>query len=156
MPTIRLNGRNINQPERLTTIVTSVANGTTVETDLISYTLPAGTLNQDGRAIRITVWGTSLSNANTKAIRIYFGATQVATITGQTTVLFWEGQALVTRVSNTSQSAKGGVTTTAAFVTSLASAPAETLSGAIVIRVTGTSNTASGDITGIGMLVELI
>lgn len=47
----------------------------TTEEHLVGYTLPADTLNVDGRGLSITAWGTTAANANTKALRIYFGGT---------------------------------------------------------------------------------
>src|SRR4051794_29645833 len=48
--------------------------GTSAE-DAWTYSLPANTLGADGRAIRITVFGTLATNANSKSISLTFGAT---------------------------------------------------------------------------------
>ena len=43
----------------------------TVENDAISYTLPANTLNTDGKIVRIKAWGQAATNVNVKTVRIY-------------------------------------------------------------------------------------
>ena len=51
-----------------------------VETDLWSYVLPAGTLDVNGRALRISAWLTMAANTNQKIVRLYgFGAVLIGT-----------------------------------------------------------------------------
>ena len=49
----------------------------TTEETLLTYTLPANSLTQGGRGIRIRAWGTTAATATTKRIRLKFGATNV-------------------------------------------------------------------------------
>src|SRR3954470_14824272 len=62
-------------PVSIATSVTPVANGTTVETDLFSYTMPANTLSANAQKLRVTAWGSMAANANTKTLKAYFGGT---------------------------------------------------------------------------------
>ena len=42
----------------------------TVEHDAMTYTIPANTLNENGKTIRVIVWGSTAANANIKQYRI--------------------------------------------------------------------------------------
>lgn len=57
-----------------TTEVGTVGTG---EDDLISYTIPAGSLANDGDSIEVTAWGTTAANANNKQIKFYVASTQI-------------------------------------------------------------------------------
>lgn len=129
--------------------ITSVANGTTVETDLATYSLTAATLGTNGAAVRIRAFGQGAANTNTKTLKIYFGATVVTTVAFATaTYLAWEITAEVKRTAAATQIAigvanvhlYGGLSVT--YTT-----PAETLANAITIKVTGQSSAASNDLT---------
>ena len=41
--------------------------------DAITYTIPANTINTDGKIIRMKAFGTTAANANNKNFRLYFG-----------------------------------------------------------------------------------
>jgi hypothetical protein len=135
---------------------TSAANVSTGETDLITYSMPGSTLAVNGQKVRVTAFGDDVNNANLKSIRIYFGATVIGAITGQTTPTGWLASGIVIRTGAATQVAFGGVTMHTGTQTETSSAPAETLSNAITIKVTGQSGTASGDVTAKGLIVELI
>jgi len=47
----------------------------TTETDLVSYTMPADTINTDGQCIYIKAYGDTGATANTKTLKLYIGAT---------------------------------------------------------------------------------
>lgn len=51
----------------------------TNETDLWSYTLPANSLTDNGRGVRISVLVTNAANANTKTTKLYVAGTNVLT-----------------------------------------------------------------------------
>ena len=55
----------------------------TNEKDLWTYNLPAGSLNADQKGVRITAWGTTAANNNSKTLKVYFGGTVVVTMTAQ-------------------------------------------------------------------------
>jgi hypothetical protein len=142
----------------LFTSTTAVSNGTTVETDLISYPMPASTLSVNGQKVRITVFGTTANNANLKTMKLYFGSTVVVSDGASAFTNFgWIYRATVIRVSATTQVAfSEGNVGNGTSAKAASAAPAETLSGAVTIKVTGQSNTAGGDVTATGMYVELI
>ena len=57
--------------------VQNTAVGTDADTSLKtlqSFTLPADTLNSNGKGVKIRAWGTSSANANDKTLKFYFGA----------------------------------------------------------------------------------
>jgi hypothetical protein len=135
----------------------AVSNGTTVETDLLTYTLPASALATNGQGVRITAWGTTAANGNSKSVRLYFGATAVTVQVGiVASATPWYHSAVVLRASATTQTA-GSVSFIVGNVGApLTTTPGETLSGAVVLKVTGTSAVAGGDITSAGFLVEAL
>lgn len=67
---------NVVTLSKTTTGVGNVGGGTD---DLVSYALPANTLNADGFGIRITAWGTTANNSNPKTVTLAFGATTIVT-----------------------------------------------------------------------------
>lgn len=78
----------------------------TTETDTISYTLPANSLNTAGDALEFRWYVRTAANANNKRFRIYLGSTAVF----DTTAVAWNGQSAtiycyVTRVTSASQTA---------------------------------------------------
>jgi len=137
--------------------VTPASNVGTAETDLMTYSLPANALSANTKGVRITVWGSTAANANSKAVRLYFGATQVSAIAGiVTSATGWHLAAIVVRTGAAAQTAGGtsfiGNNTGGAVTTT----PTETLSGIVVIKITGTSAVGSSDVTANGMLVEAL
>lgn len=130
----------------------------TTETDLATYTLPAGAINQAGAGLRVTAWGKTAANANTKRARIYFGATAVAD-TGAVAMnnVAWVATAIIARTAADAQVALGQMRHAATDIANLATAPAEALTGAVVVKVTGLNGTANAnDLTIEGFLVEAI
>lgn len=135
---------------------TPVSNVSTTETDLLTYTLPAGALSANGAGLRITAWGTLAANGNTKTVRVYFGASVVTTLASTNNNVAWKSTAVVTRVTATTQVAMGDTYFGAlAIADGRTTSPTETLSGSLVIKVTGQSGTGSGDVTNIGLTVEV-
>lgn len=133
---------------------TPASNVSTTETDLITYTLPGGTLAVNGRGVRITAWGSTAANTNSKTFRLYFGATAVNVETTAASASPWFLRSTVLRITATTQTAgaEGYVAGNGggpAFY-----APAETLATAIVIKVTGQSAVAGADLTALGFTVE--
>lgn len=141
--------------------VNTTAAGTpasTAETDLITYSLPANSLSANGQLLRITVWGTTGANGNTKTIRLYFGGTVVRQI-GPTAPnnQDWRIEAIVVRTGANTQDAFGFEMVDASNVFTTHSEPSDDTTGAITIKVTGENGTAaSNDIVAEGLLVEYL
>lgn len=88
----------------LTTNTTAVGNTTTSATDLMSYTIPANTLNVNGRTVRIKAYGTTANNGAAKTLQFQIGGTDVLNIsltTGQAGR--WEIEVNVTRTGSSTQ-----------------------------------------------------
>jgi hypothetical protein len=144
-------------PTVVASVVGSASNVDTGETDLLTYAMPAGTLNGNGQSLRITVMGTVAANANTKTVKVYCGS-QSLTLNAQTTApnnVQWSGTFYVTRTAADTQvferhQAQVGTTAQSCTLSSLT----EDDGAAITIKVTGQSGTASNDITARRMTVE--
>src|SRR3989304_6889813 len=139
--------------------VNNAAAGTTAvtsEEDLMSFTLPANTLDVDGKGVRIKAWGTTGANGNTKTIRMKFGATTILT-EGPTAhnnkVWILEGTAYRTGAS--AQDAHGLRTVSGVAPEGQITTPAENTAANIVIKVTGQNGTAAAnDIVCEGLMIE--
>lgn len=129
----------------------------TTETDLLSVTLPASTLSYTGQTIRVVCWGTTGATANTKTLRLKFGATTLVTVViapGAAEAKEWRLEATITRTGAATQVAIGQGAYDGSNMVIDATAPAETLSGAIVCKLTGQNGTATAtDITGTALVV---
>jgi hypothetical protein len=131
----------------------------TAETTLITYTLPANTLNVDGKGLRIKVAGGTLNDANGKTIRLYFGSTVLmsndVTTTPNNQSWVFEGEVFRTGATTQKCISKGMVG--AAPQTATYTGAGETLSSAIVIKVTGQNGSAvANEITAQLMKVEFL
>ena len=141
---------NVNTTSRATT-------GTSEEV-LATYTLPANTLSANGKAIRVTAWGTTAANGNNKTARIRFGGiagTNIALGTFSTNDGGWEAVAVLVRTGASTQTSAGTVRSLTGGTT-VGLATAQTMSNAIDIVVTGTTPTSAGDITFKCLLVEAL
>jgi hypothetical protein len=127
------------------------------EDDLFTYTLPGGTLWRNGQGVEIHAWGTTAANANTKRLRVYFGATVVAD-TGAVAANADEWTVIV-RVYRRGPTVQYAVITASKFNgapitgTTTFTAPAETLASDITIKCTGEA-TADNDIVQRGLIVR--
>ncbi len=117
------------------------------EDTLITYTIPAAVLTTAGDYIEFDTWGSFAANANTKDLKIYFGATVIFDSTALIlNGVDWRGHGKIVRTGATTQKATteftiggtllGAVTTT----TTTTSAPTETLANTAVFKVTGTDS----------------
>ena len=115
------------------------------EEDLISYTLPASSLNSTGRGLRIKAAGTTGANTNTKTIRLYFGSTVIMSnnITTAPNNSGWEFEAEIFRTSATTEKCVARGTVGSAQQTTTYSGVGETLTGALAVKITGQNGTAS-------------
>lgn len=135
---------------------TSVGNVGAGTDDLISYTLPAGTLAANGDTLEITCWGTYAANANNKTINVSIDAATEYT-TGAIAAVGVSWQVKITYVRLTSTTQTMSITFISGF--SALRAEAETSSGAatmanaIVFKLTA-AGTADNDIVQTGMLVK--
>ena len=149
------------QPEVSATLDTeavAVGNVGVGTDDLMTYAMPAGTLHENGRAVRIRAWGTTANNANAKTVTLAFGATTlVSTALTANQAGVWDINAIVIRTGDATQVAvatlnQGGATT---IVDSENTSPTENLTAAVTIKCTGTA-TANDDISQKGLVVEYV
>lgn len=127
------------------------------EKDLWTYSLPAGTLNTDLQGVRITAWGTMGANANNKTFKVYFGATQIVALSTTANGSGWFATGVVLRTAAATQQAGASLNIGLGTTQSSATAPAETLSGAVTIKVTGQNGSAvANDCVFRGATVELL
>jgi len=121
--------------------VASVTNGLTT---LLSYTLPGGTLVNDGDMVIIETEGVLLNDTDLKLDAITFGATVVATRSGvaDQNLKRWS-RAIVVRTGAATQLSHGLDMATGAGPIYTDATPAETLSGDIVIAYKGQNQTDS-------------
>lgn len=141
------------------TSTTAASNVGTAETDLITYAMPANTLSADGKGLRIRAWGTLANDANTKTVRVYFGASVVETYAGTNGNTGWYSDSTVLRTGATAQISVGWQTqnVVSGGIRGLTTAsPTETLSGAVTIKVTGQSGAASNDVTVLALIIEAL
>lgn len=138
----------------LDTNTTAASNVSTTETDLMTYSLPAGALAVNGQKVRVTGWGTYAANGNTKTVRLRFGSTIISTRAGTGNNVAWWIQAIVVRTGDATQVASGIQLEVGNAGQPTSTSPAETLSSAVTIKLTGQSATASDDITARGFMVE--
>ncbi len=127
---------------------TAVGNVGTGEDDLITYTVPANTLSTNGDRIDFKMSGKFAANANNKQVKVKFGATTLlATGALAFNNVDWSAEGYVIRTGATTQKAacwfRAGATLTS-FTDD--TAPAETLSGTVVLKCTGEA-TSNNDIT---------
>ena len=128
---------------------TQAANVGTAETDLHSFVLAAAHFNVNKKAIRLKAYGNFAANANTKTLRMKFGAAG-AVVLNPTTVapnaLRFDVEILIIRTASNvqhfySRSLLTGLLELIGRVTA-----AETDSGALTVKITGQIGTASNDI----------
>lgn len=129
--------------------ITPTQNALAAETTLYTAILPANTITPDKKRVRITSRGTFAANANSKRIRMKFGATTIYDSTLVVTGGNWEVKGEVTRLTGATQVAfaqglvQTGTGTIAAGLQR--TAPAETLTNAVTVATTAQA-TANGDI----------
>jgi hypothetical protein len=137
--------------------MTAVGNVTTGEDTLITYTMPADTLDTDGNGIRITAWGTTANNGDAKTLKMHFGGTVIGTYSltiSQAGVWFIDAQ--VYRTGSNAQQTVCKMHEMAGDKHDLEQGTAtETDGSTIVIKVTG-EGTSSNDIVQEGMVVEMM
>ncbi|MBI2069827.1 MAG: hypothetical protein HYT79_04420 [Elusimicrobia bacterium] len=137
----------------------------TVETDLQTYSLPANSLNMDGRAVRIKAWGdyTSTDGSHTREIRLYFGSSVIRQISvpNSSAVGIWVVEAVVVRTASSAQQyiATSLATSLSPSVGAANASASEVDSSAINIKVTGQCGGAcagAGAVDADGMTIEFL
>jgi hypothetical protein len=131
----------------------------TNETDLWTYSLPANTLNANGKSVRIRAWGSCAATANNKTIRLYFGATVLRIVANAAAINngTWHVDAVVVRTAATAQTASAWKWEPIGGIGMSTTTPAETLASAVAIKVTGQNGTAAAnDVVFSGAIVEVL
>ena len=126
----------------------------TSEQVLATYTLPANTLSEDGKAIRIKGTFTTDANSNSKGIRIRFGGSAGELIISRSATdnnLAIVFDVTIVRTGAATQIAFGTLGPTAAYT-----ATTQTLSNALDIVAQATTGTAAGDVTFRGWTIEAL
>jgi parallel beta-helix repeat protein len=136
----------------------AVGNVGTGEDDLMTFSLPAGTLAAAAQGVRITAWGSAANSANAKTLKLYFGSAAVLTTsltTNQAGV--WRAVAEVFSTGTdaqqyVSQLVQGGTTT---LVDAEQGTTTQDDGAAITIKCTGEA-TSDNEVVQEGLLVEVL
>jgi len=137
---------------------TGVGNVGAGEDVLMTYSLPANALNANGKAIRVTVYGTIVNNANAKTVKVYFGTTVVYSGAMTANQAYkWCAQFTAVRTGLNTQDVfgTGFVENVAIKVAPYYATDTQTETSTITIKCTG-EGVANNDITQEGMIVEYI
>jgi hypothetical protein len=136
----------------LTTSTTSTCTiADTNETDLWSYTLPANTLNADGRGLQVVAWGTTGATANNKTVKGYVaGTSQITTGAQATNDGSWKISWNLLRTGSTtvtvdSESRIGVNASSNATIKADTRSMTADSTAAIILKVTGTNGTAAAN-----------
>ena len=135
--------------------LTPVGNVGTGTDDLITYTLPASTLNTTGKGVRIKCWGTLANNANGKTVIFNFGAYTFSKLMTASAAGSWELTAEVYRTGADAQYVAGSLFDQGGAQMVASNSATETEAGTIVIKCTGNATTTN-DIIQKAMIVEYI
>jgi hypothetical protein len=137
-----------NSVQTLTSQFTDAGNTSTTETDLLSYTIGAGQLVNDGDRLEIEGWFLYAANSNTKTFKFKFGSYVLTVSSGFVTSSGGEVKFKGTIVRTGSGTQRLGMQFLPEFGTqqTIYATSSETLSGSVVLKFTGQSGTASNDI----------
>lgn len=128
-----------------------------VKTTLISYTLPANSLNANGKAVRVKAYGVFAGNANSKSAGIDFGGTELISKTSVYNNLSWSIEALVIRNGTNSQEYIAELDVDGQSAGRRRGTAAITDTANIAIDIWGQNGVASAsDIVAEGMIVEYL
>lgn len=131
----------------------------TTQEDLMTYSIPANTLKA-GQKVRLTAWGTTAANANTKTVRLWFGANSVVDHSGTWNTTPWKITAdiFVLTTGGAATQEYNGVAWPTALVQTVRQGTASNADNvAVTVKVTGQNGTASAaDIVCQGFTVEII
>ena len=128
----------------------------TVEHDAMTYTIPANTLNENGKTIRVIVWGSTAANANIKQYRIRLAGDTLVSSVHASNNLDFSLEAIITRTGVGTQTTRGLLVRSTTPLT-VVTATTEDETSAIDLKVVLKNDVASaGDLTVYGMVVELL
>jgi len=136
--------------------VTSASNSGALETNLLSYSLPANSLITTGSYYQISAFGVVAANGNNKRIRLKYGATTlIDTGTIAANSGSWEITATIIRTGSSAQKIITKIVSSNALIVDSATyvTAAENLSTAITLVCTG-QGVSNGDITQEGLLIK--
>lgn len=132
----------------LTTVIVTVGNVGGGTDDLMTYSIPAGSLATNGDTIHVVCAGIFAANANNKTLTlVYGGTTLISTGAVAFNAADWHIEAWITRTGATTQRAIAMFSSGSTLLTSSSdyTTPAETLSGAVTIKCTGLSGSSATD-----------
>jgi hypothetical protein len=129
----------------------------TTEDTLQTFTLPANTLDANGRCLRIRAWGTYGATATNKTIRLYFGVVIYNSTALAQNGTSWILEAEVYKTGSNNQTSWATILAGNSDPGAQVNTPNQTDSSGIVIKVTGQNGTANAnDIVCNGMSVLMI
>lgn len=141
------------------TVSTTEAQTTAVTTEetLWTYSLPANTLSANNYGLRITTFGAYAANGNTKTVKVYLGATVIASGSSTDNNVQWRYNGEIFRTGASAQLVNMVRLVASTTVQSGVVSAAIDTTAAITIKVTGQNGTASaGDIVFRGAVVEFL
>ena len=125
----------------------------------MTYAIPANTLKA-GQKVRLTAWGTTAANANTKTVRLWFGANSVVDHSGTWNATPWKITAdiFVLTTGGAATQEYNGVAWPTALVQTVRQGTASNADNvSVTVKATGQNGTASaGDIVCQGFTGEII
>ena len=139
---------------------TQVGNEGSGEDQLMIYTLPANTLDADGKAIRIKAFGSTETTGKLVTLKFHFGATAISIFAAKGDDS-WIAEATVVRDASGSQAVRiiARLNGSPAISEVLAAgSPSETDTGTIIMKFTGenTTDAVSDAITQKAMITEIL
>jgi hypothetical protein len=134
-----------------------VSNSGSIETDLITYTLPANTLQNNGDSLNIKAWGSFAANTNNKTLILQFGS-QVIFDTGTLAINSgdWEIEATIIRKSPTTQEISTKIISSNSLIPASVTRTIgiQDLTTALIIKCTG-QGSATNDLTEYSLMIGL-
>lgn len=115
-------------------------------------------LHYNGSALRLSAWGVTANNGDTKTLRLYHGTTTFSQALTTSTANPWYAELVLVRISLTSQFAKFMVIHgTAILALSQSTSGSDSLATALVAKVTAQASAGNAnDVVCNGALLEII
>lgn len=136
---------------------TAASNSGSGETDLITYTVTANTLENNGDIVSVKAWGVFAANANNKTLKLKFGSQTILT-TGAVAANdgSWEINATIIRKTPTTQEITASITSSNTSITqsSTRTAGTQDLTTDVIIKCTG-QGTSTTDLTEDALVIGL-
>lgn len=136
---------------------TAASNSGSGETDLITYTVTANTLENNGDILSVKAWGVFAANANNKTLKLKFGSQTILT-TGAVAANdgSWEINATIIRKTPTTQEITASITSSNTSITqsSTRTAGTQDLTTDVIIKCTG-QGTSTTDLTEDALVIGL-